>query len=441
MKDTAIIVCSRSPSSRLPGKAFKPVAGIPALYILLDRLLSSNLPVVVAVPNMELDDYRARLSQYKGSVDIFGGSDDSPLHRTAEWLYSHPDVAYVVRVTHDDITPDIRTMEVIIDEVRKAKAGYGYSPKICEGMGIEVISRENIIHAATGNGPTEYISYFVKGEKAKNKTIVKVSPRASVCRDYRLTMDYEADWQVLNFVLSKIGPMATTDDICRFIDHHAEIMRLNSQPDITFYTCAHNAEQTIFKTMLSVLTMSGNFEYIIIDDASTDNTLVEISGACNDTRLKVITNPQNLGLASCSNKAVSMAKGKYIVRVDADDMLMPKPFAYSFPQIEAILENEADIVYTAYNEIGEGHEVVAPEKNHHAGCSVMKKSVLNEYRFRDGLRHWDGLELYNRIKEQGKVGYYNTPIWFYRVSKHSMSHGNTDTRAKMKIELGLDGVR
>lgn len=441
MSDTAIVVCSRCSSSRLPGKAFKPVSGIPALFILLDRLLTSGLPVVVAVPTCELDDYRARLANYKDKITLFPGNDESPLHRTAEYLYGNPNINYVVRVTHDDIIPDIRTMLVVIDEVKKARAGYGYSPKIAEGMGIEVISRENIIHAATENGPTEYISYFVKGDKAKNKTIVKVTPRESVCRNYRLTIDYEADWQVLNFVLSRLGVNASNDEICRFLDHHAEILRLNNQPEITFYTCAHNAEDTIFKTMLSVLSMPGSLEYIIIDDCSTDNTLVEIAAACNDTRLKVISNPHNMGLASCSNKAVSMARGKYIVRVDADDMLMPKDFAYSFSTIENMLDNGADIVYTAYREIGDGEGVIPPEKNHHAGCAVMKKSVLNEYRFRDGLRHWDGLELYKRIKEAGKVGYYNEPVWFYRVSKDSMSHGNADTRAKIKVELGLDGVR
>lgn len=441
MSDTAIVVCSRCSSSRLPGKAFKPVAGLPAIYILLDRLLLSDTPVVVAVPSKELDDYRARLAPYKGRITLFGGSDDSPLHRMAEYLYANPVVQYVVRVTHDDIIPDIRTMDAIIAEVKQAGAGYGYSPGIAEGMGIEVMARENIISAANVNGPTEYVSYFVKGERAANQKIVKVAPRDSIKRDYRLTIDYEADWQVLNFILGKLGPHATTDDICRFIDHHGEVMRLNSQPDITFYTCAYNSEATIFKTMLSVLTTPLNFEYIVVDDCSTDNTLVEVSAACNDPRLRVISNTENMGLASCSNKAISIARGKYIVRVDADDMLMPKPFAYSFSAIENILDGGANIVYTSYREIGDSEGQVPPEKNHHAGCAVMKKSVLNEYRFRDGLRHWDGLDLYKRMSAAGKVGYYNEPIWFYRVSNKSMSHGNDDTRAKMKIELGLDGVR
>ena len=100
MSDTAIVVCSRCSSSRLPGKAFKPVNGIPAIFILLDRLLTADLPVVVAVPHGEIDDYRARLSGYADKITLFPGNDGSPLHRTAEYLYGNPGINYVVRVTH-----------------------------------------------------------------------------------------------------------------------------------------------------------------------------------------------------------------------------------------------------------------------------------------------------------------------------------------------------
>ena len=62
-----------------------------------------------------------------------------------------------------------------------------------------------------------------------------------------------------------------------------------------------------------------DWEFIIVDDASTDKT-VQIIKSYKDDRIKLIENEKNLGLTHNLNIALSVAKGKYIARIDGDDI-------------------------------------------------------------------------------------------------------------------------
>ena len=65
-----------------------------------------------------------------------------------------------------------------------------------------------------------------------------------------------------------------------------------------------------------------DFEFIIINDGS-DSITEDIILSYKDLRIKYLKNEQNLGIVQSLNKAVKTAKGKYIARMDADDISMP----------------------------------------------------------------------------------------------------------------------
>ena len=75
------------------------------------------------------------------------------------------------------------------------------------------------------------------------------------------------------------------------------------------------------------------FEFIIIDDASTDDSL-KIINSYKDARIIVVKNTKNHGLTKSLNIGIAKAKGKYVARMDADDISMPKRLEKQFDFME-----------------------------------------------------------------------------------------------------------
>ena len=85
----------------------------------------------------------------------------------------------------------------------------------------------------------------------------------------------------------------------------------------------YNAEDNLKEAVDSILNQTfTNFEFIIIDDASTDSSY-DILREYEDKRIRIIRNDNNIGLTKSLNRALKYATGKYIARMDADDISMP----------------------------------------------------------------------------------------------------------------------
>ena len=86
----------------------------------------------------------------------------------------------------------------------------------------------------------------------------------------------------------------------------------------------YNDSGYIGKAIKSVLSQSyDNFEFIIIDDSSQDNT-EEIVKGFDDGRIIYIKNEENKGLLFNLNKGINLAQGEYIARIDSDDWWIDK---------------------------------------------------------------------------------------------------------------------
>lgn len=91
---------------------------------------------------------------------------------------------------------------------------------------------------------------------------------------------------------------------------------------VSIITPSFNSEKYIKETILSVQNQTyQNWEMIIIDDCSTDNTLNSINDiALQDPRIKIIALNKNVGSGIARNKGIDVAKGKYLTFIDADDI-------------------------------------------------------------------------------------------------------------------------
>jgi len=115
----------------------------------------------------------------------------------------------------------------------------------------------------------------------------------------------------------------------------------SDSPLVSVLMPAYNAENYIDEAIKSILKQTyKNFEFIILDDASTDNTWNILNDYVKkDNRIKIFKNPKNLYIAGARNKLIKLAKGKYIAWQDADDIAYPKRleqqvnFLNSYPQV------------------------------------------------------------------------------------------------------------
>ncbi|WP_434138035.1 glycosyltransferase [Photobacterium leiognathi] len=111
--------------------------------------------------------------------------------------------------------------------------------------------------------------------------------------------------------------------------------------DFSIITVSYDSALTISETIDSVLSQKGvEFEYIIIDGGSKDNTL-EIIKSYNDPRIKYISEPDN-GLYDAMNKGVKLARGEIVAILNSDDL-------YTHERVldrvkNEILFNSSDIV-------------------------------------------------------------------------------------------------
>ena len=99
---------------------------------------------------------------------------------------------------------------------------------------------------------------------------------------------------------------------------------MNKTPEISVIMSVYNGEDYLAEAIESVLNQTfKDFELIIINDCSSDSTAEILERfAKSDERVKVHTNEVNLRLPSSLNKAISLAQGKYIARMDADDICL-----------------------------------------------------------------------------------------------------------------------
>lgn len=102
-----------------------------------------------------------------------------------------------------------------------------------------------------------------------------------------------------------------------------EHIEKNRQPLVSVVLPVYNAEKYLNECIDSILNQTyPNFELIIINDGSSDNSQ-EIVNSYNDVRIRVLYNPGNRGLVYSLNRGLCEAKGKYIARMDADDISLP----------------------------------------------------------------------------------------------------------------------
>ncbi len=209
----------------------------------------------------------------------------------------------------------------------------------------------------------------------------------------------------------------------------------NSSPDISVLMSVYNSEEYLAESIKSILNQTfKNFEFLIIDDGSTDKSL-EIISSYNDKRIVLIKNKNNLGLAASLNKGMKLAKGKYIARMDADDIALPTRLDKQF----SFMENNRDIdISGSYVQFfGNDRDTIVkyPLENEdikarlifncafaHPVVILRKNSFLDKNLFYDkAVKHAEDYELWSRVAQSCRMANIPEVLLRYRLHKDQVS--------------------
>ena len=134
----------------------------------------------------------------------------------------------------------------------------------------------------------------------------------------------------------------------------------NKKPLVSVCIPTYNAEKTVVSTVQSILNQTyQNLEIIIVDNASTDNTLALLQNF-NDPRIKIYKNNKNIGAEKNWSRCIELASGEYIAIFHADDLYMPDMVE---KQVQVFQDNPSiGAVFTMANRINDRGEVMGEHK-------------------------------------------------------------------------------
>ena len=96
------------------------------------------------------------------------------------------------------------------------------------------------------------------------------------------------------------------------------------RPMVSVVMPVYNAGSFLREAIDSVLAQTfADFEFVIVNDASKDDSL-SVMRMYNDPRIIIVDNSENLGISDSLNKAINLASGEFIARMDADDIMLPQ---------------------------------------------------------------------------------------------------------------------
>lgn len=205
---------------------------------------------------------------------------------------------------------------------------------------------------------------------------------------------------------------------------------------VTVLMSVYNGGRYLREAIGSILNQTfRDFEFLIINDGSTDSTR-EIISSYDDYRIRLINNEVNIGLTKSLNKGLAAAKGKYIARMDADDISLPTRLQ---KQVEFLDEHfTVGLVGTAVVQIDEKgrtvveiplltesakiqEELLFGNQFCHGSIMFRKECVEKAGKYREEFKYAQDYDLYLRMAEYYELSNLNDFLYKWRLVVNSIS--------------------
>lgn len=222
-------------------------------------------------------------------------------------------------------------------------------------------------------------------------------------------------------------------------------------PLVSVVMSVYNAEKYLKEAIDSILNQTyKNFEFIIINDGSNDKSL-QIIEQYLDKRIVLINNDKNLKLVASLNKGLDLAKGKYIARMDADDISLPKRLEKQVDFMEHNLDVGICGTWLQHFPIGpldKNRETPTyfdvlryPSPFGHPTV-IMRKSVLDTFhlRYNPNFEYCEDYDLWSRAIRYTKFANLQEVLFKYREHQSSISVSKSKEQAKKTRTVQLNMI-
>jgi glycosyltransferase involved in cell wall biosynthesis len=212
---------------------------------------------------------------------------------------------------------------------------------------------------------------------------------------------------------------------------------------VTVLMPVYNAAPYVAVALESILNQTyQDFEFLIIDDGSTDQSS-QIISSYDDPRIRFHTNDQNLGITRTLNKGLDLASGEYIFRMDADDISLPNRLERQVAFMDSNLDMGAcgTWVETFGESVGVWRYPVAPEDvrahllfhnalAHPAACFRRQAFIEKGLRYDEQYLHAEDLQLWQRASEFFPIANIAEVLLKYNIHPNSISQTKQDEQAQ-----------
>jgi len=217
-----------------------------------------------------------------------------------------------------------------------------------------------------------------------------------------------------------------------------------SGPLVSVLMPAYNCEAYVIEAVSSMLSQSfTDFELLVIDDGSTDSTR-KLLESVHDPRLRLVSNERNIGLIGTLNRGLDMAAGRYIARMDADDVSAPERLEKQVQYLEA--HPDVHVLGSMVNLINEHGKVFGAITGYpkdadvihryllreccliHPSVMFRKDTVLGADGYSTSTRHAEDYDLWLRLSDHHKIANLPDKLVSYRMHRNQVSIRNLATQ-------------
>lgn len=187
---------------------------------------------------------------------------------------------------------------------------------------------------------------------------------------------------------------------------------------VTSYNYGRYIERCL-RSCLSQNFPEDDYEVIVVDDVSTDDTVEKLQKFSSHKNFHYIVNEKNLGVAESANVGIRASHGQYVVRVDADDYINEDLL---FFLTRYLTENKdafcVSCDYVMVDEFGNKLDRKYAE-DEPVSCGIMYRTdlITNYGLYNSNFRHREEEELRARIGEYYKIHHLRIPLYRYRMHK------------------------